>query len=86
MGANPYQAAHDRGVKLIGATAHYVTPELDAGPIIEQEVARVDHRATVEDMRRVGRYVERQVLAQAVTWHVRGPRDRRRRPQTIVFA
>ncbi|CAA9274841.1 MAG: Formyltetrahydrofolate deformylase [uncultured Blastococcus sp.] len=70
VGANPYRAAHDRGVKLIGATAHYVTPELDAGPIIEQEVARVDHRATVEDMRRVGRYVERQVLAQAVTWHV----------------
>ena len=70
VGANPYQAAADRGVKLIGATAHYVTPELDAGPIIEQEVARVDHRATVEDMRRVGRYVERQVLAQAVTWHV----------------
>ena len=70
VGANPYQAAHDRGVKLIGATAHYVTPELDAGPIIEQEVARVDHRAAVEDMRRVGRYVERQVLAQAVTWHV----------------
>jgi formyltetrahydrofolate deformylase len=69
VGANPYQAAHDRGVKLIGATAHYVTAELDAGPIIEQEVARVDHRATVEDMRRVGRYVERQVLAQAVTWH-----------------
>ncbi|MGY1591442.1 formyltetrahydrofolate deformylase [Geodermatophilus sp. SYSU D00708] len=70
VGANPYQAAHDRGVKLIGATAHYVTPELDAGPIIEQEVARIDHRATVEDMRRIGRYVERQVLAQAVTWHV----------------
>jgi formyltetrahydrofolate deformylase len=70
VGANPYQAAHDRGVKLIGATAHYVTPELDAGPIIEQEVARIDHRTTVEDMRRVGRYVERQVLAQAVTWHV----------------
>ena len=70
VGANPYRAAHDRGVKLIGATAHYVTAELDAGPIIEQEVARVDHRATVEDMRRTGRYVERQVLAQAVTWHV----------------
>jgi formyltetrahydrofolate deformylase len=70
VGANPYQAAHDRGVKLIGATAHYVTSELDAGPIIEQEVARVDHRASVEDMRRIGRYVERQVLAQAVTWHV----------------
>jgi formyltetrahydrofolate deformylase len=70
VGANPYRAAHDRGVKLIGATAHYVTADLDAGPIIEQEVARVDHRATVEDMRRLGRYVERQVLAQAVTWHV----------------
>ncbi len=70
VGANPYQAAADRGVKLIGATAHYVTADLDAGPIIEQEVARIDHRATVEDMRRVGRYVERQVLAQAVTWHV----------------
>jgi formyltetrahydrofolate deformylase len=70
VGANPYQAAHDRGVKLIGATAHYVTEDLDAGPIIEQEVARVDHRASVEDMRRIGRYVERQVLAQAVTWHV----------------
>jgi formyltetrahydrofolate deformylase len=70
VGANPYRAAHDRGVKLIGATAHYVTADLDAGPIIEQEVARVDHRATVEDMRRIGRYVERQVLAQAVTWHV----------------
>ena len=85
VGANPYQAAHDRGVKLIGATAHYVTPELDAGPIIEQEVARVDHRATVEDMRRVGRYVERQVLAQAVTWHcedrviVEGPAHHRLR-------
>ena len=85
VGANPYRAAHDRGVKLIGATAHYVTPELDAGPIIEQEVARVDHRATVEDMRRVGRYVERQVLAQAVTWHVED-RVIVEGPRTIVFA
>jgi len=85
VGANPYQAAHDRGVKLIGATAHYVTPELDAGPIIEQEVARVDHRATVEDMRRLGRYVERQVLAQAVTWHVED-RVIVEGPRTIVFA
>lgn len=85
VGANPYQAAHDRGVKLIGATAHYVTPELDAGPIIEQEVARVDHRATVDDMRRVGRYVERQVLAQAVTWHVED-RIIVEGPRTIVFA
>jgi formyltetrahydrofolate deformylase len=85
VGANPYQAAHDRGVKLIGATAHYVTAELDAGPIIEQEVARIDHRATVEDMRRVGRYVERQVLAQAVTWHVED-RVIVEGPRTIVFA
>ena len=85
VGANPYRAAHDRGVKLIGATAHYVTAELDAGPIIEQEVARVDHRATVEDMRRVGRYVERQVLAQAVTWHVED-RVVVEGPRTIVFA
>jgi formyltetrahydrofolate deformylase len=85
VGANPYQAAHDRGVKLIGATAHYVTPDLDAGPIIEQEVARIDHRATVEDMRRVGRYVERQVLAQAVTWHVED-RIIVEGPRTIVFA
>ena len=85
VGANPYRAAHDRGVKLIGATAHYVTAELDAGPIIEQEVARVAHRATVEDMRRVGRYVERQVLAQAVTWHVED-RVIVEGPRTIVFA
>ncbi|MGY1774020.1 formyltetrahydrofolate deformylase [Blastococcus sp. SYSU D00813] len=85
VGANPYQAAHDRGVKLIGATAHYVTAELDAGPIIEQEVARVDHRATVADMRRVGRYVERQVLAQAVTWHVED-RVIVEGDRTIVFA
>ncbi|MGY1722665.1 formyltetrahydrofolate deformylase [Blastococcus sp. SYSU DS0533] len=85
VGANPYQAAHDRGVKLIGATAHYVTAELDAGPIIEQEVARVDHRATVDDMRRVGRYVERQVLAQAVTWHVED-RVIVEGDRTIVFA
>jgi formyltetrahydrofolate deformylase len=85
VGANPYQAAHDRGVKLIGATAHYVTPDLDAGPIIEQEVARIDHRATVADMRRVGRYVERQVLAQAVTWHVED-RVIVEGPRTIVFA
>jgi formyltetrahydrofolate deformylase len=85
VGANPYQAAHDRGVKLIGATAHYVTPELDAGPIIEQEVARVDHRATAADMRRIGRYVERQVLAQAVTWHVED-RVIVEGDRTIVFA
>lgn len=70
VGANPYQAAHDRGVKLIGATAHYVTEELDAGPIIEQDVLRVDHRLDTEDLRRLGRYIERVVLARAVGWHV----------------
>jgi formyltetrahydrofolate deformylase len=70
VGANPYQAAHDRGVKLIGATAHYVTEELDAGPIIEQDVLRIDHRHDTEDLRRLGRYIERVVLARAVGWHV----------------
>jgi formyltetrahydrofolate deformylase len=70
VGANPYEAAHERGVKLIGATAHYVTEELDAGPIIEQDLQRVDHRHTVDDLRRLGRYIERVVLARAVAWHV----------------
>jgi formyltetrahydrofolate deformylase len=70
VGPNPYQQAYARGVKLIGATAHYVTEELDAGPIIEQDVQRVDHRHRVEDLRRLGRHVERMVLARAVRWHV----------------
>lgn len=70
VGADPYGRAAERGVKLIGATAHYVTEELDAGPIIEQDVARVDHRQSVDDLRRAGRYVERAVLARAVSWHV----------------
>jgi len=69
-GAKPYAQAHDRGVKLIGATAHYVTEDLDAGPIIEQDVHRVDHRHGVADMRRIGRQIERTVLARAVSWHV----------------
>lgn len=69
VGANPYQAAYDRGVKLIGATAHYVTEELDAGPIIEQDVRRIDHRHDADDLRRLGRYIERVVLARAVGWH-----------------
>ncbi|MCL1962556.1 MAG: formyltetrahydrofolate deformylase [Desulfovibrionaceae bacterium] len=68
-GARPYHQAHDRGVKLIGATAHYVTADLDEGPIIEQDVARVDHSATVEDLSAVGRDTESQVLARAVKWH-----------------
>ena len=69
-GAKPYYQAHERGVKLIGATAHYVTPELDEGPIIEQDVARVDHAHSPEDFTAVGRDVESVVLARAVRWHV----------------
>jgi formyltetrahydrofolate deformylase len=68
-GAKPYYQAHERGVKLIGATAHYVTADLDEGPIIEQDVARVDHTHTVEDLTAVGRDTESQVLARAVKWH-----------------
>lgn len=70
QGAKPYQQAHDRGVKLIGATAHYVTQDLDEGPIIEQDVARVDHAMSVEHCSGVGRDVECAVLARAVQWHV----------------
>ena len=69
-GAKPYYQAHERGVKLIGATAHYVTSELDEGPIIEQDVARVDHSHSPEDFTAVGRDVESVVLARAVRWHV----------------
>ena len=68
-GAKPYYQAHDRGVKLIGATAHYVTADLDEGPIIEQDVARVDHASTVDDLTTLGRDTESQVLARAVKWH-----------------
>ncbi|CAN5299863.1 formyltetrahydrofolate deformylase [soil metagenome] len=70
VGADPYRRAHERGVKTIGATAHYVTEELDAGPIIHQDVAHVTHRATVEDLVRLGREVERRVLARAVHWRL----------------
>jgi formyltetrahydrofolate deformylase len=84
VGANPYQAAYERGVKLIGATAHYVTEELDAGPIIEQDVLRIDHRHDTEDLRRLGRYIERVVLARAVGWHVED-RVLLHRNKTIVF-
>ena len=69
-GAGPYRQAHERGVKLIGATAHYVTEELDEGPIIEQEVARVDHAHSVAEMAHNGRDVECVALARAVRWHV----------------
>lgn len=69
-GAEPYRRAREHGVKLIGATAHYVTAELDGGPIIEQDVARVDHRQTVAELERIGRDIERTVLARAVTLHL----------------
>ena len=69
-GADPYRQAFERCVKVIGATAHYATEELDAGPIIDQDVARVTHRDTVSDMRSMGRDLERIVLARAVKWHL----------------
>ena len=71
IGAKPYHAAHGRGVKIIGATSHYVTAELDAGPIIEQDVVRVNHQDTVEEMIRKGKDVEKLVLARAITHHLR---------------
>ncbi len=69
-GAKPYHAAHARGVKLIGATSHYVTDVLDDGPIIEQDVARISHRDQVEDLVARGRDLERIVLSRAVRWHL----------------
>ena len=68
-GARPYHQAHGRGVKLVGATAHYVTADLDEGPIIEQDVLRVDHSMGAEDLAAAGRDVEAQVLSRAVRWH-----------------
>lgn len=70
IGANPYKRAYERGVKLIGATSHYVTNELDEGPIIEQDIERVDHRDNVEALKNIGRTIERSVLARAVKWHL----------------
>ncbi len=70
VGADPYRKAHERGVKLIGATAHYVTADLDAGPIIDQDVTRVSHSDEVEDLVRIGRDIERLVLARAVMAHL----------------
>jgi formyltetrahydrofolate deformylase len=69
-GAKPYSQAYERGVKLIGATAHYVTADLDEGPIIEQDVERVSHFARADDLVRKGRDIERRVLARALTWHL----------------
>jgi formyltetrahydrofolate deformylase len=68
-GARPYHQAHARGVKIIGATAHYVTADLDEGPIIEQEIERVDHRHSANELVRQGQDVEARTLARAVRWH-----------------
>jgi formyltetrahydrofolate deformylase len=84
-GARPYKQASERGVKLIGATAHYVTADLDAGPIIEQDVERVDHRDDEGDLRRIGRRIERTVLSRAVAWHVED-RILVHGNKTVVFA
>ncbi|MDT5192095.1 MAG: formyltetrahydrofolate deformylase [Mycobacterium sp.] len=84
IGAAPYRRAKERGVKLVGATAHYVTEELDDGPIIEQDVVRVDHRHGVSDLIRLGADVERAVLSRAVLWHCED-RIIRYGNQTIVF-
>ena len=70
VGARPYHQAHQRGVKLIGATCHYVTDELDAGPIIEQDTVRIDHGDTVEDLVRYGRDIEKTVLSRGLRYHV----------------
>ena len=84
-GADPYAQARERGVKLIGATAHYVTEELDAGPIIEQDTARVSHRDSAERLAHIGRDIERVVLARAVRWHLED-RVIINRNATVVFA
>ncbi|WP_339870159.1 formyltetrahydrofolate deformylase [uncultured Algoriphagus sp.] len=84
VGAKPYHAAYERGVKIIGATAHYVTEELDAGPIIEQEVARVRHHNTVAELVQIGQDVEKVVLSKAIKYHV----DRKVMPinnKTVIF-
>ncbi|MEK5038400.1 formyltetrahydrofolate deformylase [Sporosarcina sp. FSL K6-3457] len=70
IGARPYERAYGRGVKLIGATSHYVTNDLDEGPIIEQDIERVDHRDSVIDLKKIGSRIERRVLAKAVKWHL----------------
>jgi formyltetrahydrofolate deformylase len=84
IGAAPYRRAKERGVKIVGATAHYVTEDLDEGPIIEQDVVRVDHRHSVDDLVRLGADVERAVLSRAVLWHCED-RIIRYGNQTIVF-
>jgi formyltetrahydrofolate deformylase len=83
-GAKPYHQAHERGVKMIGATSHYVTSDLDEGPIIAQDVEYISHADTPEDMVRKGRDIERRVLARAVTWHLQD-RVLRNGNKTVIF-
>ncbi|WP_110933723.1 formyltetrahydrofolate deformylase [Paenibacillus bouchesdurhonensis] len=85
VGGKPYAQAYDRGVKIIGATAHYVTEELDGGPIIEQDVQRVSHRDDVGELKRIGRTIERVVLARAVKWHIED-RILVHQNKTVVFS
>ncbi|MFW2439189.1 MAG: formyltetrahydrofolate deformylase [Arenicellales bacterium] len=85
VGADPYRRAAERGVKIIGATAHYVTADLDEGPIIEQDVKRVSHRHEVEELKEIGRDIERNVLARAVRWHAED-RILLHQNRTVVFA
>ncbi|WP_145461752.1 formyltetrahydrofolate deformylase [Staphylococcus saprophyticus] len=85
IGANPYKQAWERGVKLVGATSHYVTSDLDEGPIIEQDVTRINHRYSVQDLRKIGRHVESTVLAQAVEYHVQHKIIVNDGNKTIVF-
>ena len=85
IGANPYQKAYDRGVKLIGATCHYVTEDLDEGPIIEQDVIRVNHSCDKDDMVRLGRDVEQSVLSRGLRYHLED-RVIVRGNKTVVFS
>lgn len=85
IGANPYKQAWERGVKLVGATSHYVTSDLDEGPIIDQDVTRINHRYNVQDLRKIGRHVESSVLAQAVEYHVQHKIIVNDGNKTIVF-
>lgn len=84
VGAKPYERAYERGVKLIGATSHYVTNDLDEGPIIEQDIARVDHRDNVDRLKKIGASIERSVLARSVKWHIED-RILIHKNKTIVF-
>src|SRR5699024_4909424 len=84
IGAHPYERAYNRGVKLIGATSHYVTNDLDEVPIIEQDIERVDHRNNVASLKKIGQQVERRVLARAVKWHLQD-RIIVKENKTIVF-